>query len=658
MKKNILLILLTLIGYQLNAQTIVWADTVYNFSSELSSASNSAKQALGRPNVPKNLNQHSHAWLATEDSLSSLTVGFSYPLENIHQIIVAESFYHNAIQQVDIITESKSKINVYNQKAGTLQHGSLISNFFIKPPKEKIIGIQVVLNSQSSTLRCGIDAIGVSTSTQTISVLPQVSELLMDELEIKKLSSDINTPQNENSPVLDIRGERLLFTRHVDHRPVLMQGHQENERWEVQEVIFDSTFNILDKYISAISPDGITALSVIDASGSEFQLSTFELSDSVWINQEQIIIPNVELLKQKSDFFLSNSRKVMLMSLTDHRQENTSNLYVSFKQENGSWSTPTSLGNLINTLGKESSPFLSVDGKTLYFASDGHQGFGGKDLFVAKRLSDDWTDWSSPENLGGSINTPNNESDLFIPITGELGYFSRSDAQNQSDIFSIKLPILLPPEPVALISGSVFDKKSKEAVHSRIIYTDLSTQEEVGTVFSNAQTGKYYITLPLGKEYGFLAQATGYLSESENINLKEENSAIKAEQELYLIPIEKEAHLTLNNIFFDQNSSYLKDNSFDELNRVASLLKNEPSIKKVEICGYTDHQGDAKYNQWLSEKRANSVRNYLIKKGVKQDRLNVIGKGELEPIADNSTPEGRKQNRRVVFTITELEEIN
>ncbi|ANQ48679.2 OmpA family protein [Flammeovirga sp. MY04] len=658
MKNIIVSLLLALLCLPIPAQTIFWADTVISYSSEISSVRNNADQVLGRPNVPRNIQEHPHAWLSSEDSLSEITVGFSFPLNNIHQLIIAESFYHNAIQKVYIITTHHEEIEVYSQLPGKLEYGSLINNFFFKTPEHPIEGVRLILNALSSTRMTGIDAIGLSSSTKAISILPQVSEQLVSDVKVEKLPSPINSSDNEHKPVLDISGERLLFSRSLENTPHLFDASQKDNEWKVTEVMLDSNSNIQDKYITAISPDGLTALSVIDASGTEFQLSTFELSDSIGMDQEQIIIPNVELLKQKSDFFLSNSRKVMLMSLTDHRDEKRTDIYVSFKNDNGNWSTPLNLGNTINTVSKEITPFLSADETTLFFASDGHQGFGGTDLFVSKRLNDSWTEWSAPENLGTTINTTHDEKDLFLPISGDMGYFVRSDHQNQTDIYSVKLPILLPPEPVAIVSGKVFDKKSNQPIRSRIIYTDIENQKEVGTVYSSSKDGKYYITLPLGKKYAFLAQANGYLSQSEHIDLTLEEKEVNAEQQLYLIPIEKEAHLTLNNIFFDHNSSYLSKESFDELNRIIKLLKEEPSIKKVEICGYTDNQGDDKYNKWLSEKRANSVRNYLIKKGIDSNRLIALGKGEENAVADNNSVEGRKKNRRVDFSILEMDKIN
>lgn len=652
------LFLICTLNIQGFSQTIYWADTVLNYTSQYSEAAFGATQALGRPNVPKNSAKNPLAWLSNEDDYAEITVGFGLPIPDVNQIIVAEAFYHNAIQEITIIDANNQETIVYDQVPSYLNVGGSISNFFIKKTPNGIKAIRLRLQARSSIRQTGIDAVGVTTSSKTIAISPEVSDLVAPTVLTHQLSTTLNTAYDEFSPTLDINGQKLLFTRVIEGHPLLFEAYLDSQKvWNAQAVQIDSTTNFLNQYITALSPDGITALSVIDADGTEFHLSTLELSDSTWVEQEQIIIPNFQLLKQKSDFFLSNSRKIMLMSLTDNRTEKVSNIYISFKNKGGNWSTPQNLGEAINTLGKETSPFLSSDEKTLYFASTGHGGFGGSDLYASRRLDDSWTNWSKPENLGPLINTKSDETDLCIPITGDIGFFSRRNSEGDFDIFSVNLPILLPPEPIAIISGKVVNKNTKSPLASKIVYTDLATQTEVGTVFSNATTGAYYITLPLGKSYSFLAQSKGFLSQSEHIDLSNQKHEVQDIQNLLLVPLEETATLILKNIFYKTNSSYLQKASYDELDRIVALLNLENNIEKVTITGYTDNKGEEAYNQWLSEKRAQTVKNYLVKKGISEDRLEAIGKGENNPIDSNDLPEGREKNRRVEFEITSLGEI-
>ncbi|WP_062616096.1 OmpA family protein [Flammeovirga sp. SJP92] len=655
---HITFLLVSVFSICANAQTIFWADTVFSYSSQYSDVAFGATQALGRPNVPDNSLKNPLAWLSDEDESAEIIVGFGLPIPEVNQIIIAEAFYHNAIQEVTVIDANNRETIVYDQVPSYIKDGGTVSSFFIRKNPVGIKAIRIRLQAKSSIRQCGIDAVGVSSSAKSISILPEVSKMIAPTVLTHQLSNTLNTDYDEFTPTLDIRGQKLLFTRSVNGRPLLFEASLDSQNvWKAQPVQIDSSTNVLQQYITAISPDGITALSVIDGDGTEFHLSTLELSDSTWIEQEQIIIPNFQLLKQKSDFFLSNSRKIMLMSLTDHRAENESNIYVSFKDREGRWSAPQNLGQNINTLGKETSPFLSSDEKTLYFASTGHGGFGGSDLFAVRRLDDTWTNWSKPENLGPMINTKSDETDLCVPITGDIGFFSRRNTKGNFDIYSVKLPILLPPEPVAVISGKVVNKENQSPLNAKIVYTDLATQKEVGTVYSNATTGTYYITLPLGKSYSFLAQSKGFLSQSEHIDLNTQEQQVHAIQNLLLVPLEETATLVLKNIFYKTNSSYLEKASYDELDRIVELLKSETTIEKVTITGYTDDQGKETYNQWLSEKRAQTVKNYLIKKGIATSRLIVEGKGENDPVDTNETEEGRKQNRRVEFKITSLGEI-
>lgn len=358
-------------------------------------------------------------------------------------------------------------------------------------------------------------------------------------------------------------------------------------------------------------------------------------------------------------------------------QGNT-DIYVSVKDDKGVWGKPINLGNVINTEFAERKPFLHPDGMTLYFSSNGHAGLGRMDLYMSKRLYEDsWTDWSEPINLGKEINSPGNERAAIVNTFGELAYFATADRPitfGQSDIFTMTLPDHLRPNPVAVIKGTVKDING-QPIDAKILWENLSNGRKMGEMRSNPETGEYFIIFPLGKNYGFYADKDGYFPISKSINLTDKDSSMTVTQDITLYPIsdllsedmsrsdltsgnpdfdKSSKKLRINNLFFEYRESTILNSSFPELDRVAYLLNNYPKITKVEIGGYSDNIGSDSYNQKLSVQRAEEVRNYLIHKGVREDRLISNGYGEESPIGDNNTEEGRALNRRVEMKILEV----
>jgi outer membrane protein OmpA-like peptidoglycan-associated protein len=362
-------------------------------------------------------------------------------------------------------------------------------------------------------------------------------------------------------------------------------------------------------------------------------------------------------------------------------QGNT-DIYVSVKNEDGTWGEAINLGSKINTKYAERKPFLHPDGKTLYFSSDGHPGIGRLDLFKSTRLNEDsWLEWSEPINLGKEINTVGDDRGAIVSTEGDLAYFAATDREptyGGSDIFTMTLPEFAKPGKVAMINGIVKDNDSK-FVEADIIWEDLDTGKKLGKLKSSPIDGKYFIVLPLGRNYGFYAEKKGYFPISKNLDLKKGKTTIKMTEDIVMyriadllgddlemtgssdmmydqFNIKGQKKITMNNLFFEYNKSNLLKSSFLELDRVIWLLKNYP-VELVEIAGYTDSLGTPAYNLTLSEKRAKSVVDYFVKKGVSKEVLIGKGYGQLNPVASNETAEGQQKNRRVELKILKINKI-
>jgi len=374
-------------------------------------------------------------------------------------------------------------------------------------------------------------------------------------------------------------------------------------------------------------------------------------TETGWTQPEALAVENLYNYSEKANFYMANNRKTLLMSIEREDSYGDRDLYASFLQDNGSWSEPLNLGNTLNTASEESAPFLAADDETLYFSSDGFAGFGGTDIFVTRRLDDTWKNWSEPENLGPDINSETDDEFFNIPASGEYAYYSRGVGTDNLDIFKLELPVFYRPAPVVLVQGRVFNSKTNEPLGGvKILYERLPDGTEVGLATSDPGSGAYKIVLPSGAKYGYLAEADGYVAVNANIDLNDLEEYKEITQDLFLVPVEVGATITLNNIFFDFDRATLKDDSYPELQRVVEFMKSNTGVE-IEIGGHTDSIGPESYNQRLSERRAKAVYDYLVSNGIAADRVVSRGFGESKPVESNMYNDGRAKNRRVEFKI-------
>ena len=221
------------------------------------------------------------------------------------------------------------------------------------------------------------------------------------------------------------------------------------------------------------------------------------------------------------------------------------------------------------------------------------------------------------------------------------------------DIYSFKIPDNLRPDYVATISGKLLDKENKP-ISAMISWEDLESNKIIGESNSNPVDGSFYIILPLGKLYGYYIDNNELFPISNNIDLRNNIKPISVEQNIDVITfnemIEQGIAVPINNLFFNFGTAGLLPESLPELKRVASIIiKNG---LKVEISGHTDNIGTEKQNQILSESRANTVKEFLIKQGCDPAIFTIIGYGATRNIGDNTLDEGRMKNRRVELRFT------
>ncbi|GAA3921723.1 OmpA family protein [Hymenobacter algoricola] len=338
------------------------------------------------------------------------------------------------------------------------------------------------------------------------------------------------------------------------------------------------------------------------------------------------------------------------------------------------------LGPTINTPYGEEGVFLHPDGKTMYFSSEGHNTMGGYDIF---RSVFENGKWSAPENLGWPINTPDDDVFFVISASGRHGYYSsfRDDGLGSKDIYQItflgaekqpmlsqedqllasriqpvKETMLAPPVPIAtaqvtILKGVVTDEASKQPLEATIDVVDNSRNELIASFRSNAQSGRYLVSLPSGVNYGIVVRQEGYLFHSENFDLPAGAAYSEVVKDIALKKLDVGVKVVLNNIFFDFDKATLRKESTAELERLQKLLVETPALR-LEISGHTDNVGNAAYNKDLSLRRAKAVVDYLVAKGTDKARLTFAGYGDTQPVAPNTTKASRQLNRRTEFKVT------
>ncbi len=485
------------------------------------------------------------------------------------------------------------------------------------------------------------------------------------QLKKENLGENINSNAPELAPIIAADGLSLYYTRGshpenvapTDRQDIWVAEKAADGTWQKSKNLGNPINNSGNNFLISVSPDNNTLLVgntyKADGSPDKSGVSITKRTRQGWTIPQTVQIEDFYNYNRYSEYCLAPNGKVLLLCIQRTDTYGQKDVYVSFKNEDDTWTAPKNIGTPVNTIGNEIGPFLAADGITMYYSSNGFKGLGNNDIYITRRLDDTWLNWSEPQNLGKGINTPNWDAYYVVPANGEYAYMSSNGDNNaKSDIFRINLPESARPKPAVLISGRVLNAKTKEPLAGQIIYESLLSGQELGIANANPSNGAFKLVLPVGDSYGFLAQAKGFYAVSENIDCQKITEYTEIKKDLYLVPIEKDEIIRLNNLFFDFAKFSLRAESYPELKRLIDFLNSNPTMR-IEIGGHTDSVGSDENNLLLSQNRANSVLDYLIQKGISAQRLTSKGYGETKPIADNQTDEGRQRNRRVEVKILE-----
>jgi len=373
-----------------------------------------------------------------------------------------------------------------------------------------------------------------------------------------------------------------------------------------------------------------------------------EKRNGLWTRPRNLGEPINTSAKETQPSITADGRTLYFVS-TRSGGKGGQDIWMSTLDNKGNWGKPVNVEE-INTAGDESSPFIHLDGQTMYFASDGLPGMGQYDLFVTRK--DSTGRWTTPQNLGYPINTKHSEEGMIVNARGNRAYYSSDRDGNVRNIFTFELYPEARPNPVSYMKGKIYDSRFYLPLKAHFELIDLSTAITVTEAYSDSLTGEFLVCIPSGKDYALNIKRKGYLFFSDNFTLNDGTYQEPYHKDIPLNRIRPGEKLILRNIFFDFASANLLDESKAELQQLVKFLRDNPEIK-VSITGHTDNVGAQAYNLNLSQERARSVVNYITNEGILTNRVSYKGMGSSEPIADNNTEEGRAQNRRTELLIVE-----
>ncbi|WP_051719024.1 OmpA family protein [Hymenobacter sp. IS2118] len=678
-------------GPAARAQRVLWAARVVDVSSQKAEgkAPFAPSQVLGIPNALPLGQISNDAWIPKKEGANEfIEVRFARSIA-AQQVTIVENFNPGSITKVELVDTKGNKHEVYsNATPGPIPEPFRTLEIRFPVAEYRTLGVIIRMNTGKVEGVNQIDAIGVadvaSTMVKQAFDAPKGPDAVLStqfDSSLVNLGPNVNTRYVDTHPVISPDGRTLYFAR--QNHPGNVGGVRDpqdiwvsrlvsgkNKTWGPARNMAEPSNTPEDPNgLASVSANGQSALLIGVYEDGLMQPKGFSMSRRSAIGWSKPTTVKIDDYYNKDpehiDACLATSGRALLMALERNDGIGGQDIYVSFPKpdklpgamadpkKQAEWTKPLNLGRNVNTDKADFAPFLAADEKTLYFASEGRGGYGKSDIFYCKRLDDTWTNWSPPRNLGPVVNSPDFDAYYTVSAAGQDAYLvsSRNGTDGSKDIFRISLAPAFQPEVVTLVTGRVLDVNTNKPIRAIIHYENLLTGEEIGVTETDPKDGSYTIVLPSGVQYGYRAEAVGYIAENANLDVTAKEKYSEQKEDLFLVPFNVGQTVKLNNIFFQQSKYYLNTNSYPELARLIRIMKDYPSVE-IKISGHTDNQGDPALNLKLSQDRVNEVKKYLSSHGVNGGRITTEGFGGSKPIASNDQEETRSKNRRVEFTIT------
>ncbi len=485
------------------------------------------------------------------------------------------------------------------------------------------------------------------------------NQQLAKQFNQQPLSDTVNCFAMQYFPVLTADQQTLIYTRregnnNTDDEDIVVSKKDARGRWLAPVSISKNINTSLNEGTSAISADGrkLIFTSCVGRDG----WGSCDLYESNKIGEQWSEPKNLGPLVNSSDWesqpSLSADGRTLYFVSDRKGGVGRRDIWISTLDAKGNWTRARNLGKEINTINDEISPFIHVNNSTLYFATTGLTGFGGYDIHYSVR--DNEGKWSAPVNMGAPINNHEDQFSLFVTADGEKAFYSHETLGENGQSFSKLYEVIVPepqrPRKTNFVKGIVTDKETGKPLLASVELINIDRDTLEAFTKSDSISGEYLMVLAKGSRYALYINKRDYLFKSLSFDFQEDQSNEPMVINIELEKLRSGSVTVLNNIFFEFDSYELTPNSLPELDKVVRFLL-EDTKASIEIGGHTDATGSNTYNQQLSERRANTVANYLVKKGIPQKRVFFKGYGSSKPVAPNTSEMGQKLNRRIEFRV-------
>lgn len=475
----------------------------------------------------------------------------------------------------------------------------------------------------------------------------------------------INSERPDYAPFMHPSDSVLIFTSRRDEEIVIddINERKNEDLYFVEKGFIDGTWSYAERFSGIInsqynegsatlSPDGKTLYFTRCDEPNGYGSCDIYIADFIggdWTNIRNIG-PNVNSTAWDSHPNVTPDGKALYFTSNRKGGFGKSDLYVTRRLEDGTWTRAENLGPTINTIEDEVTPFFHQVNLTLYFSSTGHlKNLGGYDIYKARWMEDHW---ENPKNVGPLVNSSSNE--YYFSIDGKgtrLFYASAKKDQHKAeykqnfDLYSFPMPMEARPDAIVTLRGYLIDSITGHPVTGIVLVIDRDQGIEVAPKHIN-KYGYFEFDLINNHKYDIYIQGENFLTIKEEITLNGDTTFTEISKSF-----DAGKPMVFENLEFDGDSYELNDRIEPKLNYLISFLKKYPMFR-LEVKGHTDSDGDAKYNLELSRKRAAMIRRYIIKAGTfSEDMVTAQGFGETRPLVANDTEEHKHLNRRVEFEL-------
>ena len=480
-----------------------------------------------------------------------------------------------------------------------------------------------------------------------------IQQNIAPEISIQNMGDSINSPASEYFPTVSIQDSLFLFMRRMNlSREDFYTSSMGSDGFSAATPLSDTLNFAAKKGSMSLSADLQTLYYAADYAEQGYgRYDIYKVQRSPWGWSK----PKNLGQRINSDFWDSapsiapDGNSIYFAS---NRPEGYGgiDIYVAYKNEKGYWEEAINLGPAINTKGDDQTPFIHADNQSLYFSSNGRLGFGGSDIYVSRKKIDG--SWTTPVNLGYPINTYDNEGSIAVASNGATAYIAsdRLDSRGELDIYKITLAENTRAYKTWYIKGRIIDAATKKTIPAELQIVDPVSGYPMMEMQVDSM-GQFLLALPYFDSLGLKINSPGHDYLSSILPIDSVKSMAGKTFDFALMPIEKIFTKTFNQVYFETNAAVLQAISNNELDALVRYLKTTLNAQ-ILIEGHTDNTGTTAQNNLLSLQRANAIGDYLVQKGIAANRIQRKGLGSSMPIADNKTAAGRAKNRRTSFTIT------